>query len=1169
MMQCVAGSPQVAGVGENFGNLHVFIYSMSNGAGASGVAVTFTSPAEGAGTDPAQITEITDSNGQINFTPTANGIAGAFNLTIDGGGAAVQPGYNCSPNFVIQAAPPAAIVVDGGTGQSVPVHTAFAAPLKAKVIDASGNPVQGVTVTFNEPYPGPSARLSSQTAVTGADGIASVTAQANGEAGSYSVFAIAPGLAAVGFTLTNYGPPTASATTTLVNAGSVSNPVNLDIEGVDVVSVAVASAPSNGAVSVSASGMEIVYTPAPGFHGTDSFTYTATNAAGTSAPATATIQVAAPPPVITSVLVPASDAYGVGADLVFTANFDSPVIVNTGGGMPYIPVTVGSTTRRATYLAGSGSTAINFSLTVMAGDLDTNGIQLGSAIERNGGAIRNAAGTEAVSTLNNVSSTSGVLIDGVAPAVLSTGVVGSPAPDTKSLTFQVVFSEVVTDFTMSDLILTMTGTAVGTVSALQTADNISYLVQINLVSGSGTLRLDVVSGAAQDRAGNRNAAFASGSPWVVAPATITLSPVSGVLPAITGGSTYAQYFGATGGTAPYAFSLTAGNLPAGLTLGTDGSLKGIPSEAGSFTFTVTATDANGDAGMGSYTLGVDAPAILVSPPSLPAGRIGAAFGPVSITASGGTSTHSFKITSGRLPDGLVLGTDGVLSGVPTEGGSFNFTVAATNAEGFSGTRDYALNVESLVLPVARDHTLTVLAGTSGTLDLTQGAQNGPFVSAAIVTPPDKEAGEVHVKREAAAYLLHFTAAGAFAGTVRMTYTLSNADGTSDPATIALTVVARPDPSLDPEVAGLLRAQTQSAKRFANTQITNFSRRLEQLHDEGDRRKNSVGVNINAQMSQRANAFVEEEDRGDVAAREALERAMPTTSEKASVEPLFAPVPEGRDSNWAFWTGGYVNFGTNDNNDFNLEHTLVGVSGGADYRFSRTFTAGFGAGYGHEKTDVGSHGTESRAEAFSLAAYGSYRPAPGIFFDGLAGYSTLQFDSRRFVTATEDIARGKRSGDQWFASISTGYEHRRDGRLVSPYARLSASRSVLDGTTETGAGMWNLAYGRQSLDALSGTLGMRFEQAIPTAWGVLTPRGRVEYTHDFEGSSRASLGYADLDTLPYALDIEAFSRDNLALGIGLDAQTSAGWNLGVNYSTAFGTDGDSRSHSFAIKLGSRF
>jgi hypothetical protein len=49
------------------------------------------------------------------------------------------------------------------------------------------------------------------------------------------------------------------------------------------------------------------------------------------------------------------------------------------------------------------------------------------------------------------------------------------------------------------------------------------------------------------------------------------------------------------------------------------------------------------------------------------------------------------------------------------------------------------------------------------------------------------------------------------------------------------------------------------------------------------------------------------------------------------------------------------------------------------------------------------------------------------------------------------------------------------------------------------------------------LGLRGKYTIPTEWGAVAPRFRVEYHHDFAGTSTIFLQYADLlspvDLLP--------------------------------------------------------
>src|SRR5205807_2589476 len=98
--------------------------------------------------------------------------------------------------------------------------------------------------------------------------------------------------------------------------------------------------------------------------------------------------------------------------------------------------------------------------------------------------------------------------------------------------------------------------------------------------------------------------------------TITLAPPT--LPGGTQGTPYNQTITAVGGQTPYTFTVTVGSTPPGITLSAAGVLSGTPTTAGSFPFTVTATDANACTGSQAYTLVIGSPTqvtIALSPPS--------------------------------------------------------------------------------------------------------------------------------------------------------------------------------------------------------------------------------------------------------------------------------------------------------------------------------------------------------------------------------------------------------------------------------------------------------------------------------------------------------------------------------------------------------------------------
>ncbi len=176
-------------------------------------------------------------------------------------------------------------------------------------------------------------------------------------------------------------------------------------------------------------------------------------------------------------------------------------------------------------------------------------------------------------------------------------------------------------------------------------------------------------------------------------AAIAVNPSNPTLPAGTAGQPYSQSFTATGGAAPHSFVTNQAALPNGLTLASNGLLSGTPTVFGTFNFTLTATDANGCTGARSYSLTINPPCgtITVNPASLPNGAAGTPYN-ATITATGGTAPYNFTVSAGALPPGLSLSSAGVLSGTPSSGGTFGFTIKATDNNGCMGTRAYSVTI---------------------------------------------------------------------------------------------------------------------------------------------------------------------------------------------------------------------------------------------------------------------------------------------------------------------------------------------------------------------------------------------------------------------------------------------------------------------------------------------
>jgi len=161
-------------------------------------------------------------------------------------------------------------------------------------------------------------------------------------------------------------------------------------------------------------------------------------------------------------------------------------------------------------------------------------------------------------------------------------------------------------------------------------------------------------------------------------ATLSISTTS--IPDGQVGLAYATTLAAIGGETPYSWALEDGTLPAGLNLMSTGIISGTPTEEGTFSFQVSATDSLDQMAIADLTLIIYAGGTLVisTQSPLPEAEEGTEYS-VTFVAVGGTTPFGWMVQTGKLPAGLTLSSDGVLSGTPTESGTFDFTVRVVDS----------------------------------------------------------------------------------------------------------------------------------------------------------------------------------------------------------------------------------------------------------------------------------------------------------------------------------------------------------------------------------------------------------------------------------------------------------------------------------------------------------
>lgn len=488
-----------------------------------------------------------------------------------------------------------------------------------------------------------------------------------------------------------------------------------------------------------------------------------------------------------------------------------------------------------------------------------------------------------------------------------------------------------------------------------------------------------------------------------------------------------------------------------------------------------------------------------------------------------------------------------------------------------------IEVQAVATPTLKPLTATTLAGRPVTVSLTDTATGGPFVGATVVGVSNQAGTAALVEGGVAGnrtYDVTFTPEGAFTGTASVTYTLSNAGG---PATgvLTVTVEARSDPSLDPEVRGLVSAQADTARRFARSQADNFHRRLEQVRRGGGAGLSNQmrlnlgdgGLNQDPREALRQQLGQSPGDRDDGFDR--LPSARTPADEAAARQADAGQAGQPGKGGLGVWTAGAIDWGRRDaQGQRDYRFSTSGVSAGVDMAVSDRWVAGVGVGYGHDRTKVGDNDTLSEADSYVGALYGSWRATDDLIVDGVLGYGSLTFDSRRWSSDAGEFAFGERSGSVLFGSASVALERSAAGLSWAPYARLQFGKVDLDGFTENGAGVFALKYDAMTVDTLAAGLGASFDWTLQRRSGVLTPSLRVEWRHEFEGADDQTVSYADWLASPdYMVGLEHWARDSLSLGLGVQWRALSGWSYGADYSGQAGSD--LISHSLKLSLSKAF
>ena len=213
------------------------------------------------------------------------------------------------------------------------------------------------------------------------------------------------------------------------------------------------------------------------------------------------------------------------------------------------------------------------------------------------------------------------------------------------------------------------------------------------------------------------------------------------------------------------------------------------------------------------------------------------------------------------------------------------------------------------------------------------------------------------------------------------------------------------PLKDKDVRGIIDAQINTAKNFANDSSQSALKRLTIL-------RANKGYNTNAQ---KVELLFQNELFNKISNNV-------SSSTPAKLNPLHQ-IQKGLPENWTAWTEGSIRFGKIGDSSLSSAQDMdsLGITVGAD-KIDNDKIVGVALRVGYSDVDVGTFGSAVDTNALSLSVYGSNSLNNRNFLKHVFGVSYLDTNILRVYEGQSVKNAGSRKGKQAFGSLNFGREY---------------------------------------------------------------------------------------------------------------------------------------------------
>lgn len=339
-----------------------------------------------------------------------------------------------------------------------------------------------------------------------------------------------------------------------------------------------------------------------------------------------------------------------------------------------------------------------------------------------------------------------------------------------------------------------------------------------------------------------------------------------------------------------------------------------------------------------------------------------------------------------------------------------------------------------------------------------------------------------------------------------------------------------NPLSEKDVVGLIEAQIETTKRFAQHSTTPVLKRMEQL------RRHRHEKNLSHQGVK-------------------LKFVNSTMAEIANIAQLSNSLNQSSDllkNGWAIWSEGSITIGEIEETNTSAIRGIRsnGITLGIDKKIDKNLMYGVAIRVEDDKSDIGTSGTKLNTDGYSLSFYGTLPVSDNVYIDSTVGIGLLRTNSKRFHQS--GILSGTREGDQIFGSIIFGTESElydtgtdNNQSTLTLYSRIDAGYTTLASYSDSGT-VAALSYSEQKIKTARGSLGILLDDEVKINELTFTPNARLEYGWDITSSSDSVISYITYPNTDYTLALGRKENANFRLGVGTDIKIGTDLLLMADY-----------------------